>query len=193
MKVFAMASVRNTGDYYEIVSVTTNQEQYLEQGDQYINMALTAGEDAKSALSVGKRVFVPKNLANEITSMDLIIGDTDELEKKRLSLLFRARGSMTQAAAQLRAFDFFEFTMCNNHLASKGFFITDNNREEVYIQIINSGDEKIIETLERYLNLLDRISVPNYQYNAYLEFEESVMGAKTLEELSDIEKGYRYF
>ncbi len=100
---------------------------------------------------------------------------------------------MTQAAAQLRAFDFFEFTMCNNFLASKGFFITDENREEVYIQIINSGDEKVIEHLEKYLNLLDRISVPNYQYNSYLEFEEAVKDAKTLGELKELEENYRYF
>lgn len=40
-------------------------------------------------------------------------------------------------------------------LASYGYFITDKNREEKYIEILEKDDPELIEALEQYINYLD--------------------------------------
>lgn len=193
MKIFNMANVKKAGDVYEITSITTNDQQYLMEGDTFINITATASEVVVDALRDNKRVFIKNEIEIEINEFDLEFQTPNEFETKQLDLLHKARTVVTLAAATLRGFDFFEFTLCNNYLASKGFFITDENREEVYIGIINSGDDRTIEHLEKYLNTLDKISIPYYQYNVFLEFEDEVLNAKTIEELEVLEKNYRYF
>ena len=53
--------------------------------------------------------------------------------------------------------DFVSLMMLNNKFVSKGIIITDDNKEECYIKIIESGDETLIGDLERYINLKDSI------------------------------------
>ena len=50
--------------------------------------------------------------------------------------------------------------MLRNHdlLASYGYFITDENREEKYIEILEKDDPKLLEALEQYINYLDSIN-----------------------------------
>lgn len=188
-----MASVKKAGDYYEIVSITTNDQQYLDDGGYFIPINFGASIVVVAELNKGNMMFVKSDIKIEITEHDLVISIPDEIENERLRLLHKARTVVTLGAATLRGFDFFEFTITNNYLASKGVFITDDNREEVYIGIINSGDDKTIEYLEKYLNALDRISIPYYQYNIFLDFESDVLEAKTLDELKELENNYKYF
>lgn len=193
MRVFNVANVKKGNDFYEIVSLTTNERKYLENGEDFINITSDATIAVNEAFKNNKRVFIQGEVVFEITEDNLAFKDVDGFEEKQLTLLHKARNVVTIAASTLRGFDFFEFTLCNNFLASKGFFITDDNREEVYIGIINSGDDKTIEQLERYLNALDKISIPYYQYDAFLEFEDGVLNAKSIAELEDLEKNYSYF
>jgi len=44
-------------------------------------------------------------------------------------------------------------------LADKGFVITENNREEKYLEILETGDEELIDLLEEYLVIKDEISI----------------------------------
>jgi len=44
-------------------------------------------------------------------------------------------------------------------LADRGFVITENNREEKYLEILETGDEELIDLLEEYLVIKDEISI----------------------------------
>jgi chromatin segregation and condensation protein Rec8/ScpA/Scc1 (kleisin family) len=46
----------------------------------------------------------------------------------------------------------------NNELNAKGYFIYDGNREEVYLSILETGDDVLIAKLEEYLNFKDEIA-----------------------------------
>lgn len=50
---------------------------------------------------------------------------------------------------------FMEFIRCHDILASHGYFITDENREELYIDILNKDDQKLLDILQKYIDLSD--------------------------------------
>lgn len=69
----------------------------------------------------------------------------------------KVRGIMGDDLLIFKLIDFVSLMMINNKFLSKGIFITDDNKEECYIKIIETGDESLITDLERYLVLKDDI------------------------------------
>lgn len=53
--------------------------------------------------------------------------------------------------------DFVNFMLLHNKFLSKNVIITEDNKEECYIKIIEMGEESLIEDLEAYINLKDKI------------------------------------
>jgi hypothetical protein len=71
----------------------------------------------------------------------------------------KSRGIIGDDLLIFTLLDFMSFMMLNNKFASKGIFITSENREEKYIEMIESGEEDLINSLEEYINLLDKIKL----------------------------------
>jgi len=69
----------------------------------------------------------------------------------------KVRGIMGDDLLIFKLIDFVSLMIINNKFLSKGIFITDDNKEECYIKIIETGDESLITDLERYLVLKDDI------------------------------------
>ena len=63
--------------------------------------------------------------------------------------------------------DLVKFMILSNDFMSKGIFITDDNREECYIKIIEMGDESLIQKLEDYLNMKDSINIIQKKQEEY--------------------------
>lgn len=78
-------------------------------------------------------------------------------------------------------FDFFEFNMLNNKFLDAGYYITNENREAKYLEIINSGDASLINVLDAYLECRDRITISSHNYNNYISFKNSVNESETTE------------
>lgn len=57
----------------------------------------------------------------------------------------------------LKLMNVVNFIMLHDKFASKGFYITDENREDEYIKIIETGDMNLIEQLEEYIAYMDRL------------------------------------
>jgi hypothetical protein len=69
----------------------------------------------------------------------------------------KARGIFGEDLLTFKLIDFITLMMLNNKFCSKGIFITDDNKEESYIKIIETGDDQLIADLEKYLTLKDEI------------------------------------
>jgi hypothetical protein len=69
----------------------------------------------------------------------------------------KARGILGDDLLTFKLLDFISFMMLNNKFANLGIYVTDSNREESYIKIIETGDEQLLNDLEKYLILLDDI------------------------------------
>ena len=54
--------------------------------------------------------------------------------------------------------DYLRYMDYLSELADEGYFITNKNREEMYLKILETGDDRIIELLEQYLILKDSLS-----------------------------------
>lgn len=82
-------------------------------------------------------------------------------------------------------FELFHFFKLNHYLESKGYFITDENREEKYLEVINSGDEKALEVLSEYLDSLDEFNAIDDAYSKYNEYKTVVKSATSEKEIMD--------
>lgn len=91
----------------------------------------------------------------------------------------KARGILGDDLLNFNLINFVSFMLIHDKFMSKGIVITDDNKEECYIKIIELGDEKLIDDLEKYINLKDTIKQIEKQKEEY----QSVI--KKLQNLKD--------
>lgn len=105
----------------------------------------------------------------------------------------KARGIMGDDLLIFRLLDFVSLMMLNNKFASKGIFITDDNKEECYIKIIETGDEQLIVDLEKYIALTDAIKTIEKQkeeYNKIISSLQLLTDYNNVEAVNSIVESY---
>lgn len=98
------------------------------------------------------------------------------------SVKTKLRGVMGDDLITLTLIDFVSFMLLNNKFANKGIFITHDNKEEKYIEIIETCDDKLIEDLEKYIILLDKLKEIENKKDEYVNIVESI---KSLSDYND--------
>jgi hypothetical protein len=109
--------------------------------DEFRNQVLKAKIDA---LESGKYQSI-----NDIDDEDL--KNEYIFEKKKNYLL---QEILNRSFPKFNMYDIFNLIDYLNHwsyLFSKGFIITDENKEDIFIEIIEKDDDKLLDTLEKYL------------------------------------------
>lgn len=96
----------------------------------------------------------------------------------------KVRGILGDDLLTFTLLDFVTFMQLNNSFAAKGIFITEKNKEEKYIEIIETGDETLITELEKYIILLDNIKVIQKKKEEYADIIEKL---KHLSNYNDVE------
>jgi hypothetical protein len=86
----------------------------------------------------------------------------------------KARGIFGDELLTFKLLDFVSFFLLNNELSSKGYTITENNREEVYIKIIETGDIQLINDLEKYISLRDSLKELEKKKEEYYNIVEKL-------------------
>jgi hypothetical protein len=81
----------------------------------------------------------------------------------------KARGIMGDDLLIFKLVDFVSLMLLNNKFLNKGIVITDTNKEECYIKIIEAGDDSMIMDLEKYITLKDEIKLIESQKAEYTE------------------------
>lgn len=89
--------------------------------------------------------------------------------KAALALKTKARGIMGDDLLIFKLVDFVSLMLLQNKFASKGIFITDDNKEECYINIIESGKNELIDDLEKFITLKDSIKSIEHQKQEYTD------------------------
>lgn len=105
--------------------------------------------------------------------------------KAALAVKTKARGIMGDELLTFKLVDFVSFMLLQNKFADKGIFITEANKEQCYIKIIELGEESLIVDLERYINILDSIKVIEKQKEEYTDI---IGKLKTLSDYNDADK-----
>lgn|SRR5574344_2796272 len=83
-------------------------------------------------------------------------------------------------------FALYNFFKLNHYLESKGYFITDENREEKYLEVINSGDTEVLEKLSEYLDSLDEFNAIDEIYKTFKEYKNRIEASVNPDELKAI-------
>lgn len=102
--------------------------------------------------------------------------------KAALAVKTKARGVMGDDLLIFKLVDFVSYIMINNKFLNKGIIITDDTKEEGYIKIIESGDESLINDLEKYIELRDSIKVIEAQKT---EYSDIISKLRMLSNLND--------
>lgn len=89
--------------------------------------------------------------------------------KAALAVKTKVRGILGDDLLTFTLLDFVTFMQLNNGFAAKGIFINEKNKEEKYIEIIETGDENLIQDLEQYIMLLDNIKLIQKKKEEYCE------------------------
>ena len=99
------------------------------------------------------------------------IPDTDENKYRIISKLDEyLQGRLKDA----KLVDYIIYMEYNNELASKGYFITDSNREEMYLKILETGDDTLIDILEQYLIMKDKLSFITFARKTFTDIFEKL-------------------
>ena len=82
------------------------------------------------------------------------------------------------------------FIELNNELIDLGYAISENNREEKYLEILNTGDAELIGKLEEYLGYKDNLNTQFYEWKRLKEYEKAVNAAETEEDVENLNIQY---
>lgn len=180
-----VAGIVEYGDMYRVQFVTGHDEKYIRTDNLYVNISNVAFDHIQKALENGTFVFIPKGLVgkNEISFADLIYDEPDELLRRKSVEIVKERRKFDNELGLLSALTVANFVMINNEFANEGIFITNDNRDEVYLDIVSGGDDAKIKKLSRYLDCMDDINRVDFVRRRYNQFEDKVTNATSIEGL----------
>ncbi len=178
MRIFDLAQVQDKGIYYEVEEVVENRYQKFSGSQHYLGLNNLTAMNIREAFEKNKIVRINKEFqGREVMPCDLIIieqGEMEELEYLKNLYIQKARTSTNFEQAVTSGIHLYDYININNILNSKGFFIHDDNREEEYLKILETGDEKLIDMLEIYLNAKDIVSRSSFVEHLYLNLYSDI-------------------
>lgn len=148
----------------------------------------------------GKIVYIPKYLEGELTVDKVIIAEDENplILYKRTCIIKLKDYVYNLRLTPEYILDMYRFIVINNWMIANGYFITNENREEKYMEIITSiseiEDEEEAEVqinkLEQYLNLMDKLASDNNIIISMDEAVDNIIKAETSDEVTYIFNSY---
>ncbi len=148
----------------------------------------------------GKIVYIPKYLEGELTVDKVIIAEDENplILYKRTCVIKLKDYVYNLRLTPEYILDMYRFIVINNWMIANGYFITNENREEKYMEIITSiseiEDEEEAEAkinkLEQYLNLMDKLASDNNIIISMDEAVDNIIKAETSDEVTYIFNSY---
>jgi hypothetical protein len=175
--------IYNEGDTSRITGTTVRNDSFEVDPDLYKETQSIDFFNTVSQLVKEGELRFNSNHSGELTVDDLKQTKFDALQLKKYSILQRGRLLINQRIDVVSLMGFAKFIILNNYMADAGFFITDENREEKYLEIINANDTALISKLEEYLEAKDTISQDLYWYSHFSTFKDAVESASSEEKV----------
>lgn len=176
----------------------------------------------KNILSHGHEIFISKsNQKHEILPNDLIIKETDDLQRIKNTAIYDIENLIYQNSFSISIIDAFEYLNTYMKLLANGICITDQNREDKYFEIIEAAQtiekpnpptndlsfdeeqkyfdsvskyetaQNNLNTLEKYLNNYDKLSRISYINSLLSNTKSAILEAKSKDEIIKIINDYK--
>ena len=184
--------VVDKGDIWEVTGTTIQSDDYVVNHDMVYELpvdeqGIAMYQYIKAMLSTNQIQFL-KETTGRLIQEDLILIPYDADMVYREKVIHKGREYLNTRLGIHSIFEFFDYIMLNNTLSAAGFVVTEKNRREKYLEIIDTGDIDLIDSLEQYLNALDRLNIINGWYRTYKELEKNIYMADDEEAVDECYK-----
>lgn len=196
-RIYKIARIEDAGTTWDITGIVKSDMLFLDgTGSKYMNLSHNTAEKLEDLLLEGKQVFVSKELefnGPELQPWDLQVREDNlsELALQKVTNIQNAKIRNDRSSeAALSALMFYGFIELNNELIDLGYAISESNREEKYLEILNTGDAELIGKLEEYLEYKDTLNTQFHEWKRLKEYEKAVNEAETSEDISTLNIQY---
>jgi hypothetical protein len=176
--------------FYKIVSCGTNTDEItaLGQGSQVIYLSSTEVYNfIDESLKKGEVLVIPKDITN-ITIKDILVSKNfvKVFDAVKYSLRTKFKDIVINRLGKIGMMEILDYMIVTMKLMDKQIIITDQNREDKYIEILNSESAEDISLLEEYLAIYDKMRIYYALYKYYKKFEEDIDNTTTIEEAEQV-------
>lgn len=185
------AQLSEYGTYYQVSNVFLTEVKYILPTAKYIDLPNQVALMLKNSLNQGKLITIKKEYVDKRKNPDIPlehfeIKEPETLAQKKSELKSKVNQRISAYTALLSGLDLYDFYVTTAKLQTLGFNILDeNNKEETYLNIINTGNEDLISDLERFLELKDRFDNILKRYKGTKDYFKEVDECETDEELEE--------
>ena len=131
---------KDCGDSYQIQGITYNNAPSFDQNLCSLKASVLALANAKTLLSEGKNIYVPKSHPySEVVPSDFVVNEEDPLARAKRIALHDINNKLQQNIFNMNVVDSMDYLDCYMKLMAAGIFITDANREDKYFEIIEAA------------------------------------------------------
>lgn len=220
--MFELLIAKDDGDNYEIVGVQPMDRPVVNSEHSLLRASSRVVDSVKTALANGKRVYVSRRQGGpEVVLSDLVIRDSETpLEVAKRLAYNDITNLVNQNAFGVSLLDAMDYLDCMMRLMSAGIFITDDNREDKYFEIIEAAqsveepkpltqessfddEQNYVEqkrkydqaqanlaTLEKYLNAYDKLAKVKFVADLLNGAKDKVSAAKDVPEVTEAVREY---
>lgn len=187
-------NVSDNGLSYEIISVNQNEGDY-DACETLEVFSWEVFEKVANALLDGKKVYLPKKIERDYDVTDVTIEAVDSLVlAKKMAILKIKDFIYNTRINKIVIMDIYHYQLLRDWFAEKGIIITEDNREEKYMEIIEKAatmdDTDLANEYSNNLGLLldarDKIEAAYGVYKSMNQYIASVEDAETEDEVNDI-------
>jgi hypothetical protein len=189
--IYELAMVVDCGTHWKVTNVTKNTlDNSVNNDEKLLKLSYVSYKKIEEALLANKTVHINKNMmANEVLPFEIDVKDVSSENPLRMAKehnLAKVRMLVTPDLSKIAGLTLYGFMILNNDLINAGYAITNENREEMYLQILETGDEKLISKLEDYLNYKDEIEKVAHLERKFSKFKNEVLSSSTVEDVTEI-------
>ena len=179
---------------YRLINDEWGADTFYVDPDLFLEVTSNQFTYAKNLLDAGATITYPTSASLPLDASDLNIVNVTPLKAAKIRAYSNIASQINhRLTSNLALMNLYKFVIADNILRNGGYTITDENREQVYLDIVNAGVQKYITALEQYLDVRDRMSSDLWFFNQFITFEDSLRSAETIEEvqtLHDTAMGY---
>lgn len=219
---FELLKASKEGDKFRIIGTMYSDELNTDEHNTVLRASMFTIEKVKQLLAEGKEVFLPEiSKFVEYQIDELIVTDNQtELDIAKNKYLIVLNNKLRNILVSIKFLDMFRFMNSYMVLLNSGIYITDQNRNDVYMDIFNkyatveepepiSDDttfeeakeyikkkdeytkaKEILTNLETYMNEYENILSISNINNVLQEAEKAIRNCQTIEEFNKVSKEY---
>lgn len=181
-----LIKIHDDNKFWKITGAEMRDDGYPVNPYMFFEASKEIYEFIEEKLKNNNILIKKEQLTPDVKKEDFILDEVDFIDKLREVARSTYYKSFQFRCGPWHMMELYNFMNAYNYLAAKGIYITEENKDDVYIQIIKSENEEDVKILEKYLYAKDYLSVPYRWFNEYIKFEEDLDCADSKEEIDEI-------